>query len=283
MKPQDWYLELPDRSEIWLPPRQHCCRCTCQISKRCDNSNYQSRGFETPRDFTTRRLYRILKRGPDYHTVCGFLWDSRELNECATFLGREFHSLVLISWQTAYDDRDVNYLYPWLRNMYRKVNWNWLTLFCFLASCVCILINNWLYKGHFQIPCAVRCGSVSLVGILLGQHYDDVIMSAMASQINSLTIVYQSSASLAFVRGIHRWPTNSPHKGPVTRKMFPFDAVIMVLYIGWTVFWLDRWPHYGGDWIIIYGISRDDTNNVPGLDDLTTELGYSCAALLFEP
>ena len=33
---------------------------------------------------------------------------------------------------------------------------------------------------------------------------------------------YQSSALLAFVRGIHRWPVNSPHKGPVTRKMFPF-------------------------------------------------------------
>ena len=33
--------------------------------------------------------------------------------------------------------------------------------------------------------------------------------------------------SLAFVRGIHRWPVNSPHKGPVTRKMFSFDDVIM--------------------------------------------------------
>ena len=70
-------------------------------------------------------------------------------------------------------------------------------------------------------------------------HYNDVVMSAMESQITSLTIVYstvysgadqrkhQSSASLAFVRGIHRWPVNSPHKGPVTRKMFPFDDVIM--------------------------------------------------------
>ena len=64
-------------------------------------------------------------------------------------------------------------------------------------------------------------------------------MSAMASQITSLTIVYssvysgadqrkdQSSASLAFVRGIHRQPVNSLHKGPVTQKMFPFDDVIM--------------------------------------------------------
>ena len=37
----------------------------------------------------------------------------------------------------------------------------------------------------------------------------------------------QSSASLAFVRGIHWWPVNSPYKGPVTRKTFPFDDVIM--------------------------------------------------------
>ena len=39
---------------------------------------------------------------------------------------------------------------------------------------------------------------------------------------------HQSYASLAFVRGIHRWPVNSPYKGPVTRKMIPFDDVIMV-------------------------------------------------------
>ena len=31
---------------------------------------------------------------------------------------------------------------------------------------------------------------------------------------------HQSSASLAFVGGIHRWPGNCPHKGPITRKMF---------------------------------------------------------------
>ena len=39
---------------------------------------------------------------------------------------------------------------------------------------------------------------------------------------------HQSSASLAFVRGIHRGPVNSPHKWPVTRKLFPFDDVIML-------------------------------------------------------
>ena len=42
---------------------------------------------------------------------------------------------------------------------------------------------------------------------------------------------HQIPASLAFVRGIHRWPVNSQHKWPVTRKMFPFDAVIMVILV----------------------------------------------------
>ena len=40
---------------------------------------------------------------------------------------------------------------------------------------------------------------------------------------------HQSSASLAFVQGIRRRPVNSPHNWPVTRKMFPFDDIIMIL------------------------------------------------------
>ena len=60
-------------------------------------------------------------------------------------------------------------------------------------------------------------------------HYSDVIISAMASQITAGQRKHQSSASLAFVRGIHRWPVNSPHKGQVTRKMFAFDDVTMTL------------------------------------------------------
>ena len=71
------------------------------------------------------------------------------------------------------------------------------------------------------------------------KHYCFVIIRANASQITSLPIVYstvysgvderkhQSSASLTFVRRILRWPVNSPNKWSVTRKMFPFDDVIM--------------------------------------------------------
>ena len=73
------------------------------------------------------------------------------------------------------------------------------------------------------------------------EHYNDVIIGMISSQITSLTIVFstvyldtdqrkhQSSPSLAFVRAIHRRPVNSLHKWPVMRKMFPFDDVIMII------------------------------------------------------
>ena len=76
--------------------------------------------------------------------------------------------------------------------------------------------------------------------------------------ITSLKIVYstvysradqrkhQISASLAFVRGIHRWPVNSPHKWPVTWKMFPFDDVIIfkdfAILVRWDFFFKVFFP-----------------------------------------
>ena len=61
-------------------------------------------------------------------------------------------------------------------------------------------------------------------------------MSTMTSQITDVSVVsysgvdqrkHQSTASLAFVRGIHLWPVDSPHKEPVTRKTFPVGDIIM--------------------------------------------------------
>ena len=78
------------------------------------------------------------------------------------------------------------------------------------------------------------CRGVSLAVTLCS----DVIINAMASQITGVSIVYstvcsgadqrkhQSSPSRAFGREIHRWSVNSPDKGPVTWKMFPFGDVI---------------------------------------------------------
>ena len=105
------------------------------------------------------------------------------------------------------------------------------------TMCVCLLI-----EAEWRIYASVNQSSLVLSfdeKINKLKRYGDVTMGVIASQITSLTIVYssvysdadqrkhQSSASLAFVRRIHRSPVNSPHKWPVTRKMFPFDDVIM--------------------------------------------------------
>ena len=94
----------------------------------------------------------------------------------------------------------------------------------------------------------VQSRSISSPGIKdYAKHYSDVIMSAMASHITGVSIVYltvcsgadqrkhRSSASLVFVSRIHRWLVNSLHKGPVTRQMFPFGEVIKGCRVGsWT-------------------------------------------------
>ena len=54
------------------------------------------------------------------------------------------------------------------------------------------------------------------------EHYSDPNVYSSGDQRK-----HQSSASLVFGWGIHLWPVNSPHKWPVTRKMFPSDDVIM--------------------------------------------------------
>ena len=93
-------------------------------------------------------------------------------------------------------------------------------------------------------------------------------MGAIASQITSFTMIvystvysgtdqrkHQSSASLAFVLGMHRGPVNSPHKWPVMRKMFPFDGVIMVMKMhGIRHSYVNASSKFG--YTYIYGVSN---------------------------
>ena len=110
-------------------------------------------------------------------------------------------------------------------------------------------------------------------------HYNDVIMCAMASQITSLAIIYwtvysgadqrkhHSSASLAFVRRIHWWLVNSPHKWPVMRKMFPFGDVIMslpkkLLVVGARSSEIYPQGHCKVDWLSVQTRSHNLQNEV---------------------
>ena len=126
--------------------------------------------------------------------------------------------------------------------IYEKGNKFWFTKRIQLPSIIITVTQNKLSMEMMGIPILVRQvlyieTTPCFLSLII--HYNDVIMGSMASQITSLAIVYsaiywgadqrkhQSAASLAFVRGILRGPVNSPLKWPGTRKMFPFDDVIM--------------------------------------------------------
>ena len=103
-------------------------------------------------------------------------------------------------------------------------------------------------------------------------------MSTMAPQITSHMIVYstvywgtderknQSYASLAFVR----WQVNSPHKRPVTRKMFPFDDVIMIMKLDelYSVFFCTFRP-------VIVIVTRRHNAGDRDIDRLTKYIVYN--------
>ena len=119
---------------------------------------------------------------------------------------------------------------------------NIITGYLYEKAKMAVIIQN----NYFFIPKIHKHFFFILQAFERCLHYSDIIMNTEAFQITSVMIVYsivcsgtdlrkyQSSTLLAFVSGIHRWPVNSPHKGLIMQKMFPFDDVIM-----------DRWWHDG--------------------------------------
>ena len=117
---------------------------------------------------------------------------------------------------------------------------------CILAS-ICLGLLKWVVMGVFRIfwisgfhsdifhwpPVMRKCRIPKMF------TFDSCILTIVYSTVHSCADQrkYQSSSSLAFVWGTRRWPANSPHKWPVTRKMFPFDDVIMKINkLGWTAY-----------------------------------------------
>ena len=122
--------------------------------------------------------------------------------------------------------------------------------------------ENFRHRMHWKLSNMIQ---------FIQNHYNGAIVAAMASQ-NQITDVlvvcsnvcsstdqrkHRSSASRAFMKGIHRWPVDSPHKGPVTRKMFPFDDAILYFSRTWSrmkTLWYGNadphsllWSHNGRD------------------------------------
>ena len=153
----------------------------------------------------------------------------------------------------------VRGVHQWPVNSPHKSQWRG----ALISSLICAWTNGWvntrdagdlrLHRAHYDVTVMAKStstmrfhwwiyrllwrripassGALRLIKAET-KHYNDVIMSVMASQITGVSTVssnvgsganqrkHQSSASLAFVREIHRWPVNFPHKRSVTRKIF---------------------------------------------------------------
>ena len=86
----------------------------------------------------------------------------------------------------------------------------------------CLL--NWLFKRRskkLSRGVDIAVGLFSDVDIAVGLLSNCEIKKICLNQI------IKAPCHWPFVGGIHRWPMNSLHKGPVTRKMVPFDDVSM--------------------------------------------------------
>ena len=88
--PRDLYLKWHDRSNIWQAHRQHCSRYACHLSRRCDYFNYQSRGFQTSRNLTTRRLIEYRNRAPVAYMMTSWWQDNI--------------SILLALWELSFDE-----------------------------------------------------------------------------------------------------------------------------------------------------------------------------------
>ena len=121
-----------------------------------------------------------------------------------------------------------------------------------------LYMTCWNWQNVVEVmACCLRASGPQVVhGCTL--QWRGVIMNLVTSQITSISIVcasiysgtdqrkHQSSALLDFVRRIYRWSVNSPHKGPVTRKMFPFDDVIMTFVdCSWVIYKDALWHQPG--------------------------------------
>ena len=103
------------------------------------------------------------------------------------------------------------------------------------ALCIYCILYMYIYCIMFYVLPGAYSPVSHFISITMTSQWARWHLKSPTSRLHVYSVVYsdadqrkhQSSASLAFVRGIHRWPVNSPHKWPVTRKMFPFDDVSM--------------------------------------------------------
>ena len=129
-----------------------------------------------------------------------------------------------------------------------------------ITHVVCIILGlYWIYIFYVVSRDKFHCDDVKMSDCLLNRLF------------RRRSRKHLSSASLAFVRGIHRWPVNSPLKGPVTRKIFPLDDVIIMYSSLWNLsceYILWKFPSYTelkvwySRWVLVQFISIESNKNM---------------------
>ena len=129
-------------------------------------------------------------------------------------------------------------------------------VYLFNAESVSILWHIWQTCSWFASmdPCTLPWRHNECNGVLNHQPHDCLLSRSFRYSTKKTSKLRVTGI---WVRGIHRWPVNSLHKGLVTRKMFPFHDVIMimtscmicslscatcVLFRQWLAYWLSGTP-----------------------------------------
>ena len=145
-------------------------------------------------------------------------------------LGRCAHTRTL---ETGYQCHLSESYSPCNSQEYAWLSWNAVNLKSSINKKM-IDICQFRQSRPFSVH-SIHVITISAIGHALQWHHNErdgvrnhrcpIVYSNRLFRYRSKTT--SSSAPLAFVRGIPRWTMNSPHKGPVTRKISPFDDVIM--------------------------------------------------------
>ena len=214
-KPRDLYLELSDRSEIWQALRQQCCRCACQISKRYDNLKYQSRGFETLRDLTKRRLF-------------GY-WDGALL-QCITqwrwkVLRDSFFYILSFLWMFI----DILHsLHTWRRQQNSHYFADVISKLISLHTNCCSFVQISLKHVHMGLIDSY----ISLVQIMAWRETDDPPLS----ELMKTCVFWRRYAS----HGLDEWKILTLFHDNAVKKFHPIKKVMVSIFC-WNVYFHVIW------------------------------------------
>ena len=150
-------------------------------------------------------------------------------NVTSSLIGRAMHKMETVQFAKNRHPKEYEYQSVWHTSIL-QFSPTQDTVECHYSAVQYNMILIWYYNdwgkiclwGYIHKRHPILCPNRGELWVVFGRIWVKIDIRMMSN------IKHQSSASLAFVRGIHPGPLNSLHKWPVMRKMFPFDDVVML-------------------------------------------------------